>query len=113
MGVLVFKYLILFVFLIGCTNLKKSLPKFKPGQCAGAWFGSHVFEAKEEWEVTRILRPITTVEILKIGKEKYLVNTHYSKDSPAPFRPNESQWISEVDKYYELIDCKDVDSILN
>lgn len=91
----------------------KATPKFIAGQCAAYCpNGREIIKAKESWEQDRIPWCMTSIEILQVGEEKYLVNTHYSSNSPAPFRPNESEWISQADDMFELISCKEVNSIL-
>lgn len=94
------------------TVLLRSEPKYKAGDCVAYWMWGKEFKAKEEWEVDRKLPAFMTLEILKVGKEKYLVNTRYRKMSPAPFRPNQSEQIERVDEDYEKIDCSLVESVL-
>lgn len=87
--------------------------KYKAGDCIAYYMNGKHFEAKEEWEVSRDVPAFATFEIVKVGKEKYLVNTRYW-GGPAPYRPNQSESIRWIDtnKEYEKIDCANVESVL-
>lgn len=95
-------------------NKPVHVAKYQVGDCIAYYMSGKRFQAKEEWEVSRDIPAFLTLEITKVGKEKYLTITRYSKDNHMPVRPNLSEWIRSIDTIegYEKIDCKDVESVL-
>lgn len=86
-------------------------PKYKIDDCVAYYMNGKHTKAVESWEVDQDNEAFLVLKIVQVGKEKYLTNVQYNPtlESPYPYRTDQSEWISSVDRDsggYELIDCE-------